>query len=810
MFATFAQDFRIAIRSFWRQPIFTLTVVLTLAIGIGVTSAVFSIVDAAVLRPLPFPHADRIVSIVQADRRFGTVPFAPAYLQDFRERTRQLEDVAGFSSTWTMTLTGAGQPSVVPAAFISDGLFLLFGTQPIAGRMFTDDEYASRDARVVLVSESFWRRYFNAARLDGQMIRLDDTPVTVIGVVPDTLKMPITSSAVTANTSSAEVWLPFAANEYATSRSIPVMNVVARLKSGVSLAQAQAEMGSIAMSLARDYPATSASSDVRLVRLAELVSNSVRRPLTLLLSAVLLLLLIGCSNVANMLLARSTGRSGELAVRSSLGATRGRLVAQLLVESTALSIAGTAVGLGLATVLIRVVPATGFTQLPPSATIAMNTRVVAFSILASGLTILIIGLLPALQMSGTAPFLLLKDNARSLAGRGRRLREALVAGEVALALVLLVGAGLLARSFWTLTTVDPGFSANRVLAGSVSLSATRYGTAERRRAFADAALERLAALNGVEQTALVNRLPFAGGNVLVGVEFEGQMPRDGKPAMMDRRVVSPHYFSAMGIAVLAGRAFGVEDRPESSARAAVVNEALTRRYWPGDDAVGKRLRLMLRGGPGPWLRVVGVVGNVRHYGLDQPPQPEVYVPYSQAPVEAFALLVRAVNPLGLVTEMTAELQRLDPELPVRGIGVMSDAIDASVTEPRMRALLVNAFASFGLLLAALGIYGVVSYSVVRNTKEIGVRIALGAQPADILRTIVGRSMALVGWGAIVGLAASFAITRALRSVLFGVTPTDPVTFGSVTAVLFGVALIAAYVPARRATRLDPVRALHLE
>jgi len=381
--------------------------------------------------------------------------------------------------------------------------------------------------------------------------------------------------------------------------------------------------------------------------------------------------------------------------------------------------------------------------------------------------------------------------------------------EVALAMVMLVAAGLLARSFWTLTGVDPGFAANRVLAGTISLPASRYDTADRRRAFVDEALARLGTLPGVEQAGLANRLPFAGGNVLVGVEFEGRPTAAGQPVTVDRRVVTPHYFSAMGIPLVAGRAFAVDDGPQSTAPVAIVNEALVRQYLPAQRPLGNRMRLLLRSGPGPWLQVVGVVGNVRHHGLDQQAQPEIYVPYSQAAVEGFTLVVRAANPSALAASLRETVQLMDAELPVRSVGVVSDTIDASVTEPRIRTFLFNALASVGLLLVVLGIYGVVSYSVARNTREIGLRLALGAQPAAVVGRIVRHNMAVVASGAAAGLLASLAVTRTLTGILFGITPTDPLTFVAVTALLFAVAFVAAYVPARAATKLDPVRALRV-
>jgi predicted permease len=811
MFAQAMMDLRVARRAFVRQPLFTSVIVGTLALGIGATVAMFGVVDAAVLRPVRFPDADRIFSLVLKDQRFGTAPFAPPYLLDLRERMRSVEHIAGFSPSWQFVLTGSGEPRVVIGAYVSDGLFELFHVTPVHGRTFVAGEYAPGGPAVVLVSEAFWRRSFGAVALKEQTIRLDGHPHRIVGTLPADFRMPITASTVSRAATSAEIWLPFSLNPYRAARAIPVMNIVGRLGDGVSHERAQQELVAVGASMARDYPDTSTGAELLSIPLSDLVSRDVRTPLTVLLAAVSLLLVVACANVGHMLLARSAERDGEMAVRSSLGATHARLAAQLFIESATLATAGAAAGLVFAWWALGAVSAFGWAGLPPSARVGLDWRVAGFAAVTAIATTLLVGAVPILRVRRRTPRELLGEGTRVTGGRAARVRDALVVVEVALAVVLLVGGGLLARSFFALTSVDPGFSADQVLAGSVALPAAKYGDPAARRSFVDEALVRLSALPGVERTALVNRLPFGGGNVLVGVELAGKPQPDGKPVVADRRVVSPGYFEAMGIPMLDGTTFGIEHRADSGDRVAMLNATMAARFWPGESPVGHRVRLMLRGGPGPWLRVVGVVGDVRHHGLDQAAQPEVYVPYSQAPVESFVLLLRTPRePRSLAPAMRAEIQRLSPDLPVDPLAPAADAIRASVAEPRLRTSLFNAFAAIALALAAMGVYGVLSLSVTKRTREIGVRIALGAERGAIVRLVIGRGLKLVAGGAAAGILLSLVVSRQLERLLFGIGPTDPLTFAAVAVLLLITGAAASYFPARRAVGLDPVQALRLE
>jgi predicted permease len=809
MYVTFASDLKFAARAFLRRPAFLTTVVLTLGLGIGAATAIASLVDATILRPLPYPSADRLIAIMEESPRFGKTPFAAPFLRDFRERLTQYNGIAAFTSSWNVTLTGAGEARTVPATYVSDGLLELFGARLRSGRLLTPgDEQAA--ARVAVVSKRFWDQTFGPGTpLNDQIIGINDEPVTVVGILADELRMPITSSLAATNRQTAELWLPMALNPFASVRTVAVANIVGRLAPHATLAGAGQEVERLPAGLSQSYRDVAADARYTALSLAALVAEPVRKPLVALLGAVLVLLLIACANVANLILARSASQAGELAVRAALGASRGRLMYQMMAESLVLAGAGTALGILVAWLAIAAVPSLALGDLPPSATIQMNARAATIAGVA-GLTVaMFVALVTAVQSSRAAMFSQIRDGARTVQGGGQTTRAALVFAEVALAFVLLVSAGLLARSFWTLSRVDPGFRTDRLIASSVGIPRTRYPTPESRRAFVAQALDRIQALPGVARVAAVNRIPFGGSNVLTSVEIEGQPQREG-PVPMDRRVVTDTYFSTLGIPLRSGRAFAAGDRADAAEPVAIVNEAVTRRFWPRGNALDRRLRLMLNNGPGPWLRIVGVVGDVRHHGLDQPAQPEIYVPYAQAPVESMEFLAQTHgDPLLLAQPMRQALQGLDPLLPVRQ-ATAAGLLDESIAEPRLRALLFNGFGLAALLLSALGIYGVVAHAVERRTREIGVRMALGATRVTILGVVMRNGMRMVIAGAAAGLVAAAVVTRALRGLLFGVPALDPLTFAAVTGLLLLVAVFAILVPALRAMRLDPIAALRTD
>ena len=809
MYAIFARDLRFAIRTFSRRPAFFATVVLTLGLGIGAATAIASLVDATILRPLPYPSADRLIAIVEESPQFGKVSFAVAFLREFRERLTHYDAIAAFTSTWNVTLTGAGEARSVPAAFVSDGLLELFGARTRSGRLLTPaDEQAA--SKVAVVSERFWDQTFGRGTLlDGQIIQINDQPMTVVGILAGDLRMPITSSLAVVNHQTADLWLPMALNPFASVRTVAVANIVGRLASEATLTDARQEVGRLPAALSQSYREVAADARYTAISLAALVAEPVRKPLVALLAAVLVLLLIACANVANLMLARSASQAGELAVRAALGASRGRLMHQMMAESLVLAGAGTALGILVASLAISAVPSLALGDLPPSATIHMNPRAVTIAAVAGLIVAMLVALVTAVQSSRAAVFSMIRDGARTVEGGGQGMRAALVFAEVALALVLLVSAGLLARSFWSLSRVDPGFRTDRLLASSVAIPVTRYPTSDSRRAFVAGALDRIQALPGVAQTAAVNRLPLGGANVLVGVEIEGQPQREG-PISMDRRVVTDRYFSTLGIPLRSGRVFDGGDRADAANGVVIVNDAVTRRFWPGGNALDRRLRLMLRNGPGPWLRVVGVVGDVRHHGLDQPAQPEVYVPYAQAAVESMVFLAQTHgDPLQLAKPVRQALQELDPLLPVRQ-ETPAGLLDASIAEPRLRALLFNGFGLAALLLSALGIYGVVAYAVERRTREIGVRMALGATRRTVVRMIVRDGLAVAVPGVLIGAPCAWAAARLVRAQLYGIAPGDPGTLLSGAAILLATGLAASLLPALRASKVAPVEALREE
>ena len=530
----------------------------------------------------------------------------------------------------------------------------------------------------------------------------------------------------------------------------------------------------------------------------------------LLFAAAALLLLIACANVANLMLTRATQRRHEMTIRASLGASRARLVEQVLTESLLVAVVGCGVGLIIAAWVLSAVPALGLQGLPPSAEIRMDARVAGFTMALAVATAVLFGLVPALYSSRVAALGQLRNTPRGGAAASRRARNGLVVAEVALALVLLVGAGLLTRSFWRLTQVDPGFRSSGLVAVPLSISEAGYPTAAERQVFLSDVLAQLREITGVDAVAAVNRLPLGGANVFVGVEVEGEaLSEDAAPS--DRRVVTPGYFETMGVPVVGGRSFDARDTAAAELRATIVNQQAARRFWPELEPLGRRIRLMLRGGPGPWLTVVGVIGDVRHHGLDQAAEPEVYVPFSQASVSSMVALMHGPDNVDVVMPMIKErVWALNGNLPLGGITSVESVVSASVSAPRFRTLVLNAFAGLALLLSAVGIAGVISFSVAQRTRDIGIRVALGARRGEILWATLREGLLLGAIGAAVGLLGSLALSRMLEALLFEVTPTDPLTFAAVTMILLLIVCAASYFPARRATLVDPVVALRTE
>ncbi|MEY2519124.1 MAG: hypothetical protein QOF24_883 [Verrucomicrobiota bacterium] len=789
-----------------KSPAFSLIAILTLGLAIGANSAIFSVVNAVLLRPLPYPHSEQLVRVFGKQPQLELAPNSPANFLEWKEEN-QVFDRIGTYIGQGFNLLGGDKPERVIGARASADLLQLLGVQPALGRLFTNDEDQEGRGQVVILSHEFWRSRFggdpNTVR---QTITMNDRPYTVIGVMPAGFAFPGTRTQVL-------VPVAFSAAERKT-RDTNFIDVIARLKPGVSIEQARANMNAVARSQAERYPKTNTGIGVTLVSLQEHIVGDVRPMLVVLLGAVGFVLLIASANVANLLLARAAARQREMAIRGALGASRSRIVRLLLTESVLLAVVGGAVGLLLAIwsldLLVSLKPA----NLPRLAEIGVNRTVFLFTLAVSVLTGLVFGVVPALQVSKMDLNEGLKESSRggSDAPRRQRMRALLVISEVALSLVLLVRAGLMIRSFSRLLAVDPGFKADHVLTAFVSLPVSKYSKREEQTAFFDHLLERLRNVPGVSAAGVVTDIPLYGGSS-TGFDVEGHPEAaPGTRPMTDYRLINSDYFSAMGMKLVRGRAFSRYDN-ETGPGVVIINETMAARYFAGEDPIGRHLDLS--GNPKDLREIVGVVGDVRSYGLDAEVKPEVYVPFLQsAPdylsgvVSAMTIVVRsAVEPTALATALREQVQALDKDQPVSQIRTMEWYLADSMAQRRFNMFLLGAFAGLALVLAAVGIYGVIAYTVTQRTHEMGIRIALGAKGGDILRLVFGNAMATTLTGIALGLGAAFALTRLLRSLLYQVSPTDPVVFAAIPLLLLSVAVIATYLPARRAMKVDPITAL---
>ncbi|HEX8161829.1 MAG TPA: ABC transporter permease [Pyrinomonadaceae bacterium] len=812
---TLWQDLRYGARTLAKNKGFTLVSVLVLAVGIGANSAIFSVVNAVLLRPLPYPEPERLVVLWgdrDADESHSVVSYPD--LEDWRAQTRTLEDLSAFNQSGVL-LQGDGGPQPMAGANVSAELFSALRVKAAVGRTFTREEDRSGAPPVIMLSYGLWQRRFNSdPRIVGQQIRIGGGGVstTVVGVLPPGFNFP-------AQAERTDFLRPLAQAlaERATMRSSYSMPVLARLKPGATAREAEAEMRAIAERIEGQYPDEGFRLGRRLVPLEEeVVGGSLRRSLLVLLGAVGLVLLIGCANIAHLLLARAATRHREMAIRTALGASRTRVVRQLLTESLLLSVVGGALGLLLATWGVELLVASSPVDIPRLKDVALDARVVAFTLSISVLTGVVFGLAPALQSARVDLNDVLKEGGRGAsAGASRsRLRAALVVAEVALSLVLLVGAGLLLKSFSKLTNVDPGFDPQNVTATGVTLAKQKYETDERRLAAFSEILARAEGVPGVESAALIYPLPLGGtttGNTFV---IEGRPePAPGDKSAANYRAISPDYFRVMRTRLVRGRAFDARDRA-GAPQVVIVNETFARRYFPGEDPLGKRISI--ERGPvddsrQPPREIVGVAADVRHEGLDVEAGAEFYVPYAQAPEASMSLVVReADGAAGATAGVREAIRQVDKDQYVPAVRRMTDLVAGSVARRRFNALLTGLFAGVALLLASIGIFGVTAYTVAMRTHEIGVRMALGARAADVLRLVLWQGLRLILVGVGVGLAGSLALTRVLAGMLYGVTPTDAPTFAAVSLLLTSVALLACYVPARRATRVDPMIALRYE
>jgi predicted permease len=809
---TLLQDIRYGLRMLARSPGFTAVAVLTLALGIGANTAIFSVVNAVFLRPLPYPDADRLAVINESSKPMPEGPISYPNFLDWQAQNQVFDRMAAFQGG-ALTLVGVKVPESMPSLNVSADFFPTLGVKPIYGRSFLPPEDKVGAPPVVIISNGLWQRRFGAdPGLIGRSLRLKGTlgtrDFTVVGILPRDFKF----------YAPAELYVPiglWGADGYLMKRENHDRTLaVARMQSGVSLEQARSQLETIASRLRQQYPETNTGFGVTITPLRERVVGHVRRAVLVLLGAVGFVLLIACVNVANLLLARSVLRRKEVAIRVALGAGWGRVVRQLLTETMLLGLAGGAVGLLLgswsSSALARLVPP-GL----PVGGIATDYRVLGFTLLLSLLTGVAFGLAPALHASELDLRDALKAGGRSSTESfgHRRLRSLLVVSEVALALVLLISAGLMIQSFRLLLKVDPGFNVQGVLTIGLDMSDPKYQENPARfMAFNAQLLERVRAIPGVQYAGTVRPLPLGGGRSAMPFYREDRpVPSEGDFPAADWHAASPGYFQAMGIRLARGRVFADSDR-ENTPQVAVISEGMARRYWPDEEPIGKRLRIGTPEMGLPWFTVVGVVGDTKPYGLEASTPAELYLSCLQLGswVDMSLVVRTASNPLGVAAAVRDQVLALDKEMVVGDLQTMEQRLGGTLAGRRTNMLILGIFAGLALVLATVGIYGVMSYSVAQRTQEIGVRVALGARPADVLRLVVRQGMTLVLVGVGVGLAGSIAFTRLLRSMLFEVTPTDLVTFAGVSLLLTAVALLACFIPARRATKVDPMVALRYE
>jgi putative ABC transport system permease protein len=792
----------------------TAVALVTLAIGVGANTTIFSVVNTVLLRPLPYRDSDRLVMVWQSFSSLGALhaPFSEPDLAELERRSHSFEEIAAlFLDKEDYNLTGRGEPERVAGIAVSVNLFRLIGVRPALGRDFLDDEDHAGHEDIVILSQRLWQRKFGGDQaLIGQSIDVDGRPHTVVGVMPPGFDFP---PAIAADrfvmAGDRELWVPLVMNR-PTRESHPLA-VLALLKPGVTVAQANAEVQDIARQLEEQYPATNNGIGGSVSALRDLVVGQSRQALWILLGAIGFVLLIACVNIANLLLGRAAGRRREIAIRAALGASRARLARQVLAESLVLGLLGGGCGMILAPwgiELLRLIPANG---VPRLAEVAIDHRVLAFTVAVSLLTSIVFGLAPAVGAARTAPNETLRDGGwiQSRASSAR-LRASLVVGELALALVLLGGAGLLIRSFGLLVAVDPGFDSKNVLTASIRLPSLRYKKDDQICAFTNQLVERVQLLPGVTSAATVNSLPIAGFQASTAFYIEGN-PRPGSIAetpMANERVISPGYFGTMGIPLLEGRAFDGRDQANAT-RVAIVSHALARRFFSGVDPVGKRIEI--QGDQAVLHSIVGVVGDVHHSGLGVEPEPEIYMPYQQDTWRVMSLVVRSArDPERLGAAVREQVWAIDRDQPVFNVQSMERVLAQSVAPRRFSLVLLIGFAALAMLLAAIGIYGVISYSVTQRAGEIGVRIALGASSRGILKLVIKQGAVLATSGVGLGLAGTLALSHLLSGLLFGISPTDVPTLTVVSALLLGVALVACYIPARRATTVDPTISIRYE
>jgi len=801
---TFWKDLRYGARMLLKNPGFTSIAVITLALGIGANASIFSVVNTVLLRPLPFKEPERLIMIRETKiPQFPEFSVSPGNFLDWKRRNTVFERLVAIN-TPSFNLIGTGDPEQISGMRVTEGFFAMLGAKPELGRDFLTEEDQPGRNNVVILSHGLWQRRFGGdPKIIDQTITLSGRIYTVIGVMPATFRF---------GGSETALWTPMGfTSDDSQNHGGHFLSAIGQLKPGATLEQARSEMSAIAGQLAQEYPDANAGWNVKLLPLQEFIVRSVETALLVLLGAVAFVLLIACANVANLLLARAAGREKEIAIRTALGAGRARIVRQLLTESALLALAGGVAGLSLAKwgtdLLLKLAPQ----NLPRMSDVSLDGRALAFTAAVTLLTGLIFGLVPALQASKPNLTETIKDaGGRGATEGGRRqfVRGSLVVLEMASALLLLVGAGLLIKSFWRLQRIDPGFNPNNALTASVTLPSRKYPEENQQSAFFQQLLEKVRALPGVQAAGASNVVPL-GGDYVLGFVIEGRPPLPpGAGQSTNYYAVSSDYFKAMGIPLLRGRVFTEQDT-RNSTRVAVISESMAKRVFPNEDPIGKRIHVT--NGPTVFREIVGIVGDVKHYGLDQDTTLQTYEPYTQQPFSFMTLVVRtAGDPTNLTSAIRNQVLSIDKEQPVSGVRTLEQRVSTSIAQQRFSMLLLGVFAAVAMVLAAVGIYGVLSYAAAQRTHEIGIRMALGARAGDVLKMVIGQGMKLTLAGVALGSGAALALTQLMKRLLFGVTAADPMTYAVIALSLTLVALFACWIPARRAAKVDPMVALRRE